>query len=85
MRQLRLSIGSMGCRHCVREVTAWLRDVPGVATVVADATTCTVELGGTMDAADVLAVFAGSRYAARLLDGHSAAPPADRSGPRATC
>jgi copper chaperone CopZ len=68
MRQLRLWVGPMGCRHRVREVTAWLRDVPGVATVVADAATRTVELGGTMDASDVLAVFAGSCYTPRLLD-----------------
>ncbi len=75
MRQLRLSVGSMSCRHCVREVTGWLRDVPGVVTVVADATTCTVELGGTMTVPDVLAVFAGSGYTPQLLDDPAAAPP----------
>ena len=75
MRRLRLSVGSMSCRHCVREVTAWLRDVPGVATVVADATTCTVELGGTMNVTDVLAVFAGSRYTTQILDDPAADTP----------
>jgi copper chaperone CopZ len=57
----------MSCRHCVREVSGWLRDVPGVATVVADARAATVELEGTMTLADVLAVFAGSKYTPQVL------------------
>ncbi len=68
MSQLRLTIGSMSCRHCVREVTGWLRDVPGVETVTADARTGTVELGGSMSVADVLAVFAGSNYSPQVLE-----------------
>jgi copper chaperone CopZ len=62
MPEVRLSVGSMHCRRCVREVTGWLRDVAGVETVTADAKTGTVVLGGTMTVADVLAVFAGSDY-----------------------
>ena len=69
MPEFALSVGSMSCRHRVREVTAWLRDVPGVATVIADARTGTVVLGGTMQVADVLAAFAGSNYTPQLLDG----------------
>jgi copper chaperone CopZ len=72
MPEVRLSVGSMQCRHCVREVTGWLRDVVGVETIMADAKTGTVVLGGTMTVADVLAVFAGSDYTARVVD---AAPP----------
>jgi copper chaperone CopZ len=68
MSRLRLAVGSMGCRHCVREVTGWLRDVAGVETVAADARTGTVELGGTMSLADVLAVFADSTYTPQVLD-----------------
>lgn len=68
MRDLRLSVSSMTCRHCVREVTAWLRDVPGVETVAADAGTATVVLSGTMRTEDVLAVFAGSSYVPTVLD-----------------
>ena len=75
MSQLRLVVGSMSCRHCVREVSGWLRDVPGVATVVADAGTATVELEGTMTLADVLAAFAGSKYTPRVLDGPASQPP----------
>jgi copper chaperone CopZ len=68
MSQLRLLVASMSCRHCVREVTRWLRDVPGVETVTADARTGLVELGGTMRADDVLAVFVGTQYTPRVLD-----------------
>lgn len=67
MPELRLSVGSMHCRHCVREVTAWLRDVVGVETITADAKTGTVVLGGTMTTSDVLAVFAGSSYTPQVL------------------
>ena len=80
MRQLRLAVGSMSCRHCVREVTRWLRDVPGVETVVADARTATVELAGTMNVVDVLAVFAGSTYRAHVLDG-----PAEQTSDAPAC
>ncbi len=68
MSQLRLSVSAMTCRHCVREVTGWLRDVPGGETVVADGRAGTVELGGTMTLADVLAVFDGSDYAPQVLE-----------------
>lgn len=60
---------AMGCRHCVREVTGWLRDVPGVATIVADARAGTVVVVGTMDVADVLAAFVGTPYAPQVLSG----------------
>ncbi len=75
MSQLRLVVGSMSCRHSVREVTRWLRDVPGVETVVADASAAIVELGGTMTVADVLAVFAGSSYTLQVLDAPAWLPP----------
>ena len=68
MRHLSLFIGGMGCRRCVREVTARLRDVPGVVTVIADARRSVVRLSGSMTVGDVLDAFAGSTYAVRLLD-----------------
>ena len=37
MRHIELTVGGMSCRRCVREVTARLRDVPGVETVSANA------------------------------------------------
>lgn len=74
MPEVRLSVGSMQCRHCVREVTGWLRDVVGVETITADAKTGMVVLGGTMTVADVLAVFAGSDYTPHLVDAEPTTP-----------
>ena len=37
MPTIGLRVGGMRCRHCVRDVTARLRDVPGIDTVTADA------------------------------------------------
>ena len=48
MRQLNLFVGGMSCRLCVREVTARLRDVPGVETVSANLGDCVVRLSGSM-------------------------------------
>jgi copper chaperone CopZ len=62
MSEMTLYVGGMGCRRCVREVTARLRDVPGVQMVVADSATSTVRLGGSMTAADVLDAFVGTTY-----------------------
>jgi copper chaperone CopZ len=67
MPDVRLSVGSMNCRHCVREVTAWLRDVPGVGTITADAKAGTVVVSGTMTVRDILAVFVGSKYTPKVL------------------
>ena len=66
MRQLDLFVGGMGCRRCVREVTARLRDVPGVETVSANPSDCMVRLSGSMELADVHAAFAGTTYRPRL-------------------
>ncbi|GAA1951125.1 hypothetical protein GCM10009798_08040 [Nocardioides panacihumi] len=66
MRELTLYVGGMGCRRCVREVTARLRDIPGVRTVVADAATSTVRLGGSMTVEDVLDAFTGTTYRPEL-------------------
>lgn len=62
MREMTLYVGGMGCRRCVREVTARLRDVPGVQTVVADAATSTVRIGGSMAVEDVLGAFAETAF-----------------------
>jgi copper chaperone CopZ len=62
MNEMNLHVGGMGCRRCVREVTARLRDVPGVRTVVADSGTSTVRLSGSMTAEDVLDAFTETTY-----------------------
>jgi copper chaperone CopZ len=54
---LTLLVPGMTCRHCVRTVTAVLRDVPGVQLVQADLTTSTVVLRGDPAFSDVLAAL----------------------------
>ena len=66
MRQLNLFVGGMSCRRCVREVTARLRDVPGVETVTANPGDCVVRMSGSMQLSDVLAAFAGTTYRPQL-------------------
>ena len=67
MPQLNLFIGGMSCRRCVREVTARLRDVPGVETVSAYPGNCMVRLSGSMELNGVLAAFAGTNYRPELV------------------
>lgn len=67
MRDIRLYVDGMGCRRCVRNVTARLRDVPGVKTVAADATRSQVRLSGLMTDADVLSAFRGTRYRPEIV------------------
>lgn len=66
MRDLHLLVGGMGCRRCVREVTARLRDVPGVERVVADASANRVQLTGSMSRADVLAALSTTMFVVRV-------------------
>ena len=77
MRDLYLLVGGMGCRHCVREVTARLRDVPGVERVVADASRNRVLLTGAMTHSDVIGALSETKFVVRVL----ADRPAGASGP----
>ena len=67
MRELNLFVGGMSCRRCVREVTARLRDVPGVETVSANPGDRRVRLSGSMQLTDVLAAFTGTTYRPQLV------------------
>jgi copper chaperone CopZ len=62
MSEMTLHVSGMGCRRCVREVTARLRDVPGVQTVVADPATSIVRLSGSMTVEDLLEALTGTTY-----------------------
>jgi len=72
MRHIELTVAGMACRRCVREVTARLRDVPGVLQVAADARNSVVRVSGSMTEAGVLAAFAGTSYEAKVQIGATA-------------
>lgn len=75
VRQIQLFVDGMSCRRCVREVTRRLRDVAGVQTVTASASSSEVRLTGTMTDADVLAAFQGTTYRPEIVAGsHDRSP-----------
>ena len=81
MSTLTLRVPGMTCRHCVRKVTAVLRDVPGVQLVQADLTTATVVLSGEPTVADVLAALDEAGFHGTVLPAPPSAPtPARRAG-----
>jgi copper chaperone CopZ len=63
---MRLYVAGMSCRHCVREVTARLRDVEGVEIVAADADAGVVVLTGTMSDGAVVRALEGLSYQVRV-------------------
>lgn len=75
MRTLTVSVDSMRCRHCVRQVTALLRDVEGVQVVKADAESGLVTVLGTMTSDDIVASLRDTGYVTRLLDLRSSTDP----------
>jgi copper chaperone CopZ len=87
MSTVTLRVPGMTCRHCVRTVTAALRDVPGVQLVQADLTTSTVVLHGEPAVTDVLAALDRARFPGTVLPtpptdpGTGAGPAADGALP----
>jgi copper chaperone CopZ len=75
-----LLVPDMTCRHCVRTVTAALRDVAGVQLVAADARTTRVELHGEPVVTDVITAleavgFPGTVLSAREETGRGRPAP----------
>ena len=69
MSTLTLLVPGMTCRHCVRKVTAALRDVPGVQLVQADLTTGTVVLHGDPTSPDVLTALDRAGFPGTVVPG----------------
>ena len=67
MSTLALLVPGMTCRHCVRKVTAALRDVAGVELVQADVRTTTVVLHGDAAVAEVLATLEGAGFPSSVV------------------
>ncbi len=61
------SVPAMMCRHCVRTVSAHVRDVTGVVSVEADATTRTVRVQGPAEPDVLCSAIAVAGYEAVLL------------------
>ena len=57
MSVIEMHVPGMTCRHCVRAVTARLRDLPGVVTVEADAEHARLVVHGDVTAEQVQAAL----------------------------
>ena len=75
-----LLVPEMTCRHCVRTVTAALRDVPGVELVQADVRTTTVVLFGEPAVTDVLAALKAAGFKGTVVP--SASEEGEQGGRR---
>lgn len=67
MQTIQLYVEGMRCPRCVREATARLRDLPGVATLTADRDTGQITATGDVTGTDLLDALAGSSFTARVL------------------
>ncbi len=61
------SVPAMTCRHCVRAVSAQVRDVTGVVALEADVTTRTMRVQGPAEPDAVRSAVAAAGYEAVLL------------------
>ena len=64
MRQIVLHVDGMICRHCVRTVSAWLSDVPGVVTIEADLVERTIRITGEAEEQALRTAVANAGYQA---------------------
>ena len=65
------SVPAMTCRHCVRAISAQVRDVKGVVALEADTTTRTVRVQGTADPDAVRSAIAAAGYDAVVVSPRS--------------
>ena len=91
-----LTVASLTCRLCAREISAALRDVPGVRTVAVDLRTSTVAVRGDTTSDRLQAALAAAGHTATEVSeglqdhpsvGHDRAPHPDQwvpQGPRET-
>ena len=61
------SVPAMTCRHCVRAISAQVRDVTGVVALEADTTTRTMRVRGTADPDAVRSAIAAAGYEALVV------------------
>lgn len=61
------SVPAMTCRHCVRAISAQVRDVMGVVALEADTTTRTIRVQGAADPDAVRLAIAAAGYQARVV------------------
>ena len=58
------SVPAMTCRHCIRAISAQVRDVKGVVALEADTTTRTIRVQGAADPDAVRSAIAAAGYEA---------------------
>ena len=61
------SVPAMTCRHCVRAISAQVRDVKGVVALQADTTKRTIRVQGTAGPDAVLSAIAAAGYEALVV------------------
>lgn len=61
------SVPAMACRHCVRAISAQVRDVRGVVALEADTTTRTICVQGAADPDEVRSAIAAAGYQAVVV------------------
>ena len=70
------SVPAMTCRHCVRAVSAQIRDVAGVVALEADATTRTVRVQGRADVDALRSAIAAAGHEVVLVSRSDSSPQA---------
>ena len=61
------SVPAMTCRHCIRAISAQLRDVKGVVTLEADTTTRTIRVQSAADPDEVRSAIAAAGHEAVVV------------------